>query len=138
MKACSVAVLLLLVWGVFAQRQPQQNLYPIIADGFETVWLDDMSFVTEIHLQTFPPNNFTFFIFGSNNVRTVYPQEHGYYVGSWPNENWHLPFIDLHTVQVGQDIWGFGPIESFLSDDPNQRFHPNFGYELQVALITTK
>jgi len=113
--------------------------YPIKADGFETAWVDDMSFATEMHFQSWSGNftnpNFTMFIFGSSKVRSVYPQPGtGFVVTIGPNEDWHLPFIDLHIVQNGTDLWGIGPIEPV----PNVNHGQTYGYSLDVAVITTK
>jgi hypothetical protein len=136
MKA-SVVVVLLCLGVVLAQRPPiQATLYPFTADGFDTVILDDMSFVNEIHVQEWEwPYNLTFFIYGQSSVRTVFPSMHTFTVGATPNENWHLPFVDFHTFRNGTDIWGFGPVNPFFGRPFGALGYG--GYELQVAVVST-
>jgi len=131
MRAILVVGLLVCFNAVLAQQA--FPIHSVFIDGFETVWVPDQSFVTEIHLQSFPPNNWTFFIFGSSTVRTIYPEEHGFAVGTTPNEAWHLPFVDLHVIQNGTDLWGFGPVDA----SPGFFFN-TWGYALDVAFLTTK
>jgi len=106
-------------------------------DGFEVAWVDDMSFVTEMHLQSLPPaNNFSLFIFGSDRVRTIYPagpEGHSFVVTIFPHGDWPLGFIDLHVVQSGSDLWGFGPINPVFGVP-----HGSDGYSTDIAVVTTK
>jgi len=136
MQASVVAVLLLCASAVLSQAPPiQKRLDPYIGDGFETVFLDDMSFVTEFHIQNFPPDNWTFFIFGSNTVRTVHPEGPTFYVGPSPDPWWiGRNFIDIHMIQNGTDLFAFGPVNGNL----NSRSPYMFGYNLDIAVLSTK
>eukprot|EP00026_Physarum_polycephalum_P007395 Phypoly_transcript_07455.p1 GENE.Phypoly_transcript_07455~~Phypoly_transcript_07455.p1 ORF type:complete len:440 (+),score=60.46 Phypoly_transcript_07455:98-1417(+) len=132
----SIGVVLAFVVVALSQAPPpsgQPNLFPKWIDGAEVVTLDDMSFVNEIAVQTYSPNNLTFFIYGESTMRTVFTTPK-FYVGSTPNENWHVPFIDLDTFQNGSDIWGIGPINALYAR--NRTAYS--GFQFEIAVITTK
>jgi hypothetical protein len=136
MRASIVVALLVFVGVALCAPAPpyiQNDLFPVHSDGIETVWLDDMSWVNEIAVQTFGQNNFSFYIYGDSRIRTVYPGRN-FHVGATPNENWHLPFIDFHTFQNGTDIWGIGPINALYA---RNRTHYS-GFQFEIAVITTK
>jgi len=136
MQLNAVVVLLFFVGVALCAPGPpyvQPTLYPMVADGIETVMLDDMSFVNEISIQTWSQTNVSFYIYGDNRIRTVYPGEK-WNVGATPNENWHLPFIDFHTFQNGSDVWGIGPINALYA-----RNRTAFsGFQFEIAVVTTK
>jgi hypothetical protein len=131
----SVLVLLVFVGVALCQPTPpsQPNLFPFLNDGIETVELNDMSFVNEISIQTYSATNMTFYVYGDSRIRTIYPGPN-FYVGSTPNENWHLPFIDFHTFQNGSDVWGIGPINALYAR--NRTAYS--GFQFEIAIITTK
>lgn len=110
-----------------------------------------MSFVNEIAVQTVGGPNFTdvsFMIYGASRIRTVhatreftvslslssssffcfshlmwYWHEFELQVGATPNENWHLPFIDLHTfVDADNNIWGVGPLYPLILKEYNHNY----------------
>jgi len=128
-----VIAVLLFCSAVYCQYD---TFYPIRADGWDTAWVDDMSFATELHLQSFPPNNYSMFVYGSGRLRSILPpppgSNYGYVVGRTPNERWDLPWIDLQVVQNGTDLWGFGPVNPV---GPPRGFG---GYSLDIAMLTTK
>jgi hypothetical protein len=134
MKA-PVLLLLVCLGAVFAQF-PQQNLYPVTQDGFDIVMLDDMSFVTEIHYQSFTPGNFSMYIFGGAVVRSIFPlpNTHSYYVGASPNDYWFMPFIDVHSFPDAQNnSWFIGPVEPVGMNHIGAQLS---GYELEIAVVS--
>jgi hypothetical protein len=134
-----VLLLLVCLGAVFAQMFPQQNLYPVTQDGFDVVMLDDMSFVTEIHYQTFMPGNppnFSMYIFGGAVARSIFPgsPEHSFYVGSSPSDYWFMPFLDVHAfLDANNNTWFLGPVQPL---GVNHIGNALSGYELEIAAIS--
>jgi len=131
-----VALLLVFVGLALCQPAPptQPNLYPIWDSGIETVWLNDISFATEISFQTYGQSNWSAYVYGDRRIRTVYLHEHDWFVGATPNENWHLPFIDIHTFQNGSDVWGVGPVNALYARNRTAVS----GFQFEIAVVSTK
>jgi hypothetical protein len=141
-------------------HNPTKNLYPITANGFDTVILQDLSYITEISYQNFSFSNgsnadnyLTFFIFGNSGssagagARTVYdmlPATKGapstFYVADAP-PSWGVPFVDIEPfMNFSAGPTGFTGDDSYFIGTANggfRRSNNGSGYNSDITLFST-
>eukprot|EP01111_Echinosteliopsis_oligospora_P001010 TRINITY_DN1128_c0_g1_i1.p1 TRINITY_DN1128_c0_g1~~TRINITY_DN1128_c0_g1_i1.p1 ORF type:complete len:480 (-),score=139.43 TRINITY_DN1128_c0_g1_i1:79-1518(-) len=101
MKATMIVVLVAMIACLsYAQEAP------ITADGFDTIYLDYPSWVSELHIA---PDNQTMYLFGETTVRIVTGGENSFTVQDLPY-TWNMPFVDVVAFFNGSSLWAVGPV----------------------------